>query len=320
MVISNGATCVITLLSYVLADDGDVFLISSPFYTVLDHDVNVLTKNSLVRCPLLGQEKGEFSLHVDSYKHGYEKAQLDGLRVRGIIIVNPGNPVGDIYDERTLMPILEFAAEKQLHVIVDEIYALSTFTTLHEPFQSILSYKHLPDPKRTHFVWAFSKDFSMSGVRVGVLYSSIEVCMIASKVNFSFLPSGAVQGLMMSLLSDKEWTNRYVRTNKERLTEKFYSVKKQLELMSDGRIKVYEAQAGLFIWADFGLYLNEKSFDEELKLFNMIFDAGLYITCGKILGCNEPGWFRLIFSVKDSWIEEGLIRLKTALNKYEFNT
>lgn len=43
----------------------------------------------------------------------------------------------------------------QLHVIVDEIYALSVFDP-DVTFTSVLSLYH-PDPEKVHFIWGFSK-------------------------------------------------------------------------------------------------------------------------------------------------------------------
>ena len=44
----------------------------------------------------------------------------------------------------------------ELHVILDEIYALSVFDEA-TSFHSVLTIADLPDPQRTHFVWGFSK-------------------------------------------------------------------------------------------------------------------------------------------------------------------
>lgn len=43
-----------------------------------------------------------------------------------------------------------------MHVIVDEIYALSVFDTS-APHQSVLSLDDLPDPEKTHVLWGLTK-------------------------------------------------------------------------------------------------------------------------------------------------------------------
>ncbi|CAF1038689.1 unnamed protein product [Didymodactylos carnosus] len=318
MLITNGAAGAFSVYSYMLGDIGDVFLISSPYYTTIDHNVAVLTQNTVVRCPLLDQDKGLFRLTVDVYRQGYLSTIERGLKPKAIILVNPQNPLGDIYEEETLRSILEFACEKKLHVIVDEVYALSVFklpTQAH--FQSVLNYKSLPDPERTHFLWSFSKDFSLPGIRIGVLYSgTAEMCMIAQKINFLMVPSKFVQETITTLLSDNEWVKEYLKINQQRLTQKFFYVKEQLEVISNQRIEVYQSKSGFYIWANFRRLLKVKTFDEEMKLFNVLFDNGVFISRGFDLGCSEPGWFRIIFSLKDSWISEGINRLKLAFDRY----
>ncbi|CAF0901609.1 unnamed protein product [Didymodactylos carnosus] len=321
MLISAGASGTLSLICYMVADIGDVILTTSPYYTAFDFDINALTQNTIFRCPLLDQDKGLFCLNVDVYRYGYEKALEQGFKPKALIIVNPQNPTGDIYDEDIIRPVLEFAYEMKLHVIVDEIYALSLFqTSITNKFQSILNYKSIPDPERTHFLWSFSKDFSMSGIRIGVVYTDTTFfCPIAKKINFLMTPSISIQETITTLIKDKQWLNYYIEINQKRLTQQYLYVKQQIELISQHRIKIYESKAGFFIWADFRSILKEITIDEELKLFQIIFNSKLYIACGYNLGCIQPGWFRIIFSLKQTWIDEGLKRLKLALDIYENN-
>ncbi|CAF3102082.1 unnamed protein product [Rotaria sp. Silwood2] len=319
MMISSGLTGIISLLGYLIGDMDDVFLISSPYYTAFDHDIAAFSNCAIFRCPLLEQDSGKFIFSVEIYKRGYEEAINQGLQPRGIIILNPNNPIGDIYDEQTIQPILEFAAQKKLHVIIDEIYALSIFEN-QKPFQSILNYKSIIDPKRTHFLWSFSKDFSLSGLRVGVLYAgSKELCSAGSAANFIQVPSVIIQEITAKLLSDEQWIDSYIKLNRSRLTQQYEKVKNAIEDI-DNRIVVRPAKAGFFIWADFRLLLHEVTFEEEVRLFQVIFDHGVYLVSGSFLGCIQPGWFRIIFSVKEKWIDEILKRLKSGLDAYRHST
>ncbi|CAF2963934.1 unnamed protein product [Rotaria sp. Silwood2] len=319
MIISSGLTGIMSLLAYLIGDTDDVFLISSPYYTAFDHDVSVFSNCAIFRCPLLEQDSGKFIFSVEIYKRGYEEAINQGLQPRGIIILNPNNPIGDIYDEQTIHPILEFAAQKKLHVIIDEIYALSIFEN-QKPFQSILNYKSIIDPKRTHFLWSLSKDFSLSGLRVGVLYAgSKELYSAGSAANFIQVPSVIIQEITAKLLSDEQWIDSYIKLNRSRLTQQYEKVKNAIEDI-DNRIVVRPAKAGFFIWADFRLLLHEVTFEEEVRLFQVIFDHGVYLVSGSFLGCIQPGWFRIIFSVKEKWIDEILKRLKSGLDAYRHST
>jgi 1-aminocyclopropane-1-carboxylate synthase len=315
MIITGGAASAFVVYSYMLIDRNDVMLIPSPYYSYIDHNVSVVTENQVVRCPLINQHNGSFKLSRESFEHGYNEALAGGLKPTMILLINPNNPLGDVYDEATLLPILQFAAEKCLHVVIDEIYALSTFVTC--SFQSILNYKSLlPDPDRTHFLWSFSKDFSLNGARVGVMYTgTIQMCNMSSKINFLFVPSRNVQFMLQQLISDHEWICAYIALNRKRLTQRYIQVKSILETIEG--VKVRQSQAGFFIWVDLRhLMPTEATFDDETRLFEHIFDcAGIFILRGQTLGCTQPGWFRIVFSVNDAMIREALIRIKAALTE-----
>lgn len=319
MIISSGLSGIISLLGYLLGDRDDVFLIASPYYTAFDHDIAALTNCATFPCPLLEQENGNFILSVEVFERGYTKAISQGLQPRGIIIINPHNPTGDVYDEQTIQPILKFASERNLHMIMDEIYAFSRFENENK-FQSILNSTSIIDPERTHFVWSLSKDFSLSGLRLGVLYAgSKELCQAGTPINFIQVPSSIIQSIIAVMLSDNEWIDSYIKLNRSRLTQQYEKMKKSIENI-DNRIYIRPSKAGFFIWTDFHLLLREVTFEEEMRLFQFLMDNGIYITPGSLLSCSQPGWFRIIFCVKENWINEVLKRLKLGLDMYQQST
>lgn len=312
MIITGGAASAFIVYCHMLLDPKDVILIPSPYYSFTDHNVSVATENQVLRCSLINQQNGSFKLTRECLEYGYNEALTKGLKPKMILLINPNNPLGDIYDEFTLLPILQFAAEKSLHVVIDEIYALSTFVTY--SFQSILNYNSLPDPDGTHFLWSFSKDFSLNGARVGVMYTGTkEICNKSSKINFPMVPSRITQSMLEQFISDRQWIRAYIALNRQRLTQQYMDVKSTLETIPG--VKIRPSCAALFIWMDLRDLMPDKpTFDDEIRLFEHIFEcAKIFILRGQTLGCTQPGWFRMVFSVDDTMINEALIRIKSAL-------
>ena len=62
---------------------------------------------------------------------------------------------------------VEFSKKHDLHIICDEIYALSTFPGA----KHISMAKFYNDYEKIHIVGGLSKDFGMSGFRVGYCHS-----------------------------------------------------------------------------------------------------------------------------------------------------
>lgn len=61
-------------------------------------------------------------------ENAYKHAKSMGLRPRILLLTNPHNPLGIIYHRNVLLAAVEWArSKKNMHTIVDEIYALSVF-------------------------------------------------------------------------------------------------------------------------------------------------------------------------------------------------
>ena len=55
----------------------------------------------------------------------YEQLSRQGLHVKILLLTNPNNPLGVIYSPSVMKDCIEWARSKNMHTIVDEIYALS---------------------------------------------------------------------------------------------------------------------------------------------------------------------------------------------------
>lgn len=79
---------------------------------------------------------------VSIYEAALLSAQGAGKSIKAILICNPHNPLGHVYSQETLRGLLGLAAKHNIHLISDEIYALSTFSVAGreaEKFTSVLS-------------------------------------------------------------------------------------------------------------------------------------------------------------------------------------
>jgi len=61
----------------------------------------------------------------DDLENAAKKAEAEGLRVRILLITNPNNPLGTVYPQDVMKSAIEWARSRNMHTIVDELYALS---------------------------------------------------------------------------------------------------------------------------------------------------------------------------------------------------
>jgi len=105
-----------------------------------------------------------------------------GQSVKALLLCSPNNPLGFMFTREELENIVSWTRQNGLQLIVDEIYGLSVFSKSSKLVSIGSVLDELGDD--VHFVWSFSKDFCMSGLRAGVIYTENRMARTALR----FLP------------------------------------------------------------------------------------------------------------------------------------
>jgi len=144
-------------------------LLPVPYYGAFDQDLGRRALVSVV--PVHASSADGFQLHMANVVEAYNKAKKQGIRIRALLLASPNNPLGQCYPADLLRSLIAFTEAVDIHLVSDEIYMMSDYSAdlgLPNTFVSVLS---LParNPDKVHAIWAFSKDFCVSGFRIGVL-------------------------------------------------------------------------------------------------------------------------------------------------------
>ncbi len=113
---SKGVQAVLRML---IADARDGILIPIPQYPLYSASITLLG-GAQVGYHL--DEASGWKLSLDALERARERASADGLRLRAIVVINPGNPTGAVLDEENIEMVLGFAREHRLSVLADEVY------------------------------------------------------------------------------------------------------------------------------------------------------------------------------------------------------
>ncbi|KAM9768955.1 putative inactive 1-aminocyclopropane-1-carboxylate synthase-like protein 2 [Dama dama] len=319
VVILNGCSAVFSALAMVLCDPGEAFLVPTPFYGGFAFSTHLYSKVKLIPVHLESQVTEAngypFQLTVDKLEQALLGAKIEGKKVRGLVLINPQNPLGDVYSQDSMMEYLEFAKKYNLHVIVDEMYMLSVFDEA-ITFHSVLSMKSLPDPNKTHVIWGTSKDFCISGFHFGALYThNREVASAMSSFGYLHSISGITQYKLRQLLQDREWIdNIYLPSYHLRLQEAHRYVTHKLKAL---KVPFLNRGSGLYVWINLKQYMDPCTFEEELLLHRRFLDHKLILSPGKTFMCKEPGWFRLIFAARPHLLRIAMRRFQQVLVEQE---
>ncbi|CAM8899941.1 hypothetical protein QQ045_011219 [Rhodiola kirilowii] len=320
IVLSAGATSANETLIFCLAEEGDAFLIPTPYYPGFDRDLKWRTGVEIV--PIHCTSSNNFQITKSALEEAYLEAQTLNLRVKGILVTNPSNPLGTTLTRSELDLLVNFISVKGIHLVSDEIYSGTVFDS--PGFVSIMEVLKDRDlegsdvSNRVHVVYSLSKDLGLPGFRVGAIYSNDNMVVSAATKMSSFgLISSHTQHLLSSLLSDKKFTVNYITENKKRLRRRHDKLVAGLENAGIGCLK---SNSGLFCWVDMRHLLTSKTFEAEMDLWKKIlFQVGLNVSPGASCHCQEPGWFRMCFAnMTKETLDLAMDRLKTFV--YTFNS
>lgn len=152
-----------------IINPGDKIMYHEPCYVsyapsiLLCHGVPVPVKTSA---------SDNFALNIDTLRAAWQPG------CKALLINFPTNPTGGTADRALLLQIAEFAKEKDMLVLSDEIYSELTYEGAHTSIASLPGMK-----ERTVFLHGFSKAFAMTGFRLGYACGPVEVIDAMLKIH-----------------------------------------------------------------------------------------------------------------------------------------
>lgn len=277
--------CLMTILN-----PGDEVLLISPYFLAYKIQVE-LAGGVAVEVPTY--EEDAFNIREDVLR----AAITD--RTRAIIINNPCNPTGAFYEKKTLETIAAIAEEFDLVVLADEIYTYYLYDDEYTPFMTLPGMA-----KRTLTLNSFSKNFIMTGWRVGFIVADPEIINAISFINDFMVysaPRPSQRAAIHALEIRNDIVGKYVEAYKNR-------VRFTADLINQVPYMSVLEPKGTFY-----LFPNIKKTGLTSKQFaDVLFEkAHIVVAAGTDFGEAGEGYFRIACaSVSKEKIEEAVERMK----------
>lgn len=258
-------------------------------------------------------------------------------QVKAMLISNPHNPLGQCYPKSVLEGFVRFCNKHKIHLISDEIYAMTAFKTDDlinpVPFTSILSIDIANlgcDLSLIHTIWSTSKDFGVNGVRM-VSNNRLQFMFLTDLTDLKqgctvtqgnkalavghalaalYLTSSLTAVFVVALLTSPELP-ALLELNSQRLARSYEIL---TAFFKSNSIAYIPCNSGLYVLAR--LAPMAKTWEDEATVIQKMKDTGVLVAAGHGYHCpeNEKGWARVSFTVKVAELEEAIRRLQKAFD------
>ncbi len=108
-----------TALRLLLSGPADGIMIPIPQYPLYSATITLYEGRQVGYYLDEGQD---WKLSRARLDESYEQAAAEGIRVRAICVINPGNPTGAVLDCANISMIIDFARDRGLAILADEVY------------------------------------------------------------------------------------------------------------------------------------------------------------------------------------------------------
>ncbi len=163
VIITAGAMEGLHIIFQTILNPGEEVILVTPCYASHMGEIE-LFGGVVVTSPL--NEKNGWTIDIAEIEKKISK------KTKAILVTNPNNPTGSVYDHKTVQQLIDVATKHDVFLIQDETYQ---FLAYDPPEGGVASLFDYPLTKNCITVRSFSKEYAMTGFRVGYVIAEKEM-------------------------------------------------------------------------------------------------------------------------------------------------
>jgi aminotransferase len=293
IVITVGVSEALYLAMTALINPGDEVIIPTPCFVSYQAEI-ILAGGVPVEIP--SRIEDDFQPDPEAIKTAITP------RTKAILIGYPNNPTGAVASQEVLLEIGQLAEDHDLVVISDEIYDQLVYGVSHVCFAS------LPDMKsRTVLLGGFSKDYAMTGWRVGFAAAPEEILQWLLRVHQYSIMCAPTMSQAAALKALQEGEEHVEAMRKE------YDRRRRLivDAFNEFGLTTFEPRGAFYAFPRIaGTGLDDETFAHRLLEAEQV-----AVVPGSAFGPGGEGFVRCSYATAYEKIEEALERIARFIGK-----
>jgi len=227
-------------------------------------------------------------------------------RTRAVVINSPANPTGWTASRDELRDILELARKHRLWIIADEIYGRFAFDPALTTEGRTPSFRDvMTDEDQVLFVQTFSKNWAMTGWRVGWLEAPAALGDVIENL-IQYSTSGVPVFVQRAAIAALEQGESFVAHQISR-------ARKGREIVCEGLAATGRVELPPPPGAFYAFFRVSGATDSRALAMRLVDEANVGLAPGSAFGEGLDGYLRLCFARKGDDLTEAVRRLSAAL-------
>ena len=232
VVVTQGGVQALYLTLLALLEPGDEILLPDPAWPDI-YMISHLIGARVVPYPLVS--KGDFLPRLEDLE------RLVTPRTRAILVNSPSNPLGTVTPRELMEPLLDFARQRGLWFVSDEVYDEVAFDG------GFVSAGSVADPEdRLVSVYSFSKVYAMTGWRVGYLVAPPDLAKLLTGMQEPII-SCVNTPAQMAALAAVTGPQDVVREMRDAYRERRDDL---LDVLDSGGLPCSRPSGAFYVWTD----------------------------------------------------------------------
>jgi len=295
IIITVGGSEALYLANTALLDPGDEMIIPTPCFMAYQAEA-LLAGGVPVEVPCHMEDN--FDLDVKAVEAAITP------RTKAILISYPNNPTGAVASREKLLEIQRMAEEHDLIVLSDEIYDQLTYGHQHVCFPTLPGAQ-----KRTLLLGGFSKDYAMTGWRIGYICGPAAILQGLLRVHQYTIMSAPTTAQVAAV----EALNNGEGFVQEMITE--YDRRRKLIVNGLNQIGLptFEPHGAFYAFPQVSI----TGLDDDTFANRLLQEEHVAVVPGTAFGAAGAGFVRCSYATAYEKIEEALIRIERFVRKLD---
>ena len=288
LVITVGGSEALYLAATALLEPGQEVIIPTPCFVSYQAEV-ILAGGVPVEIPCRMEDN--FDLDIEAIRNAITP------RTKAILINFPTNPTGAVSSRENLLKLAQLAEEHDLVIISDEIYDRLVYGVEHVCFPTLDRMK-----KRTILIGGFSKDYAMTGWRIGYAAAPVELISGLVRIHqYSVMsaPTTSQRAALAALIEGEP----FVEQMRQEYDQRRRMIVNGLNSID---LPTFEPHGAFYAFPKIsGTGLSDEAFAERL-----LKEQRVAVVPGSSFGKGGEGFVRCSYATSQSKIEEALDRIQ----------